>query len=103
MLDKILGRLGLVRVAVLEEQSQFASENLEDIKSLFQKNPIIREFFNWTIEQDIKRFYSAQDSEHPMIRGAVSRTRYFKSLCVTPEEEKSKSQKLDLKRYITNL
>lgn len=124
MLDKVFGWLGFVRASqALTEKDvnkvlvdflinespfskntgRFPDDSLREVKDLFKKNNVLKEFLDWTILQDVTRFYSASEAEHQLIRGAISRTRYFRTLCVTTEESESKSQKLNLKRYITNI
>ena len=103
MIDKILRLIGLVRYSqidnVLASESsvelidkRFDSVEFEEIKERLRKIPGLPEFLDWTISQDIKRFYHSQDSEHPMIRGAISRTRYIRSLC-------KEDVKLPINRY----
>jgi hypothetical protein len=124
MLDKVFGWLGFVRASqVLTEKDvdkilvdylinespfakstgRFSEDSMREVSDLFKKNTVLKEFLDWTILQDVTRFYSASEAEHQLIRGAISRTRYFRTLCVTPEKSESKSQKLNLKRYITNI
>jgi hypothetical protein len=119
MFDKILRRLGLVRLSSLTEEDinavllssifdrwsreKFPKDAQDEVIDIFRKHPVLKEYFDWSIAQDVKRFYSATPQEQDMIRGAVSRTRYFRTLCVVPREEESKPQKLNLKRYVVNI
>jgi hypothetical protein len=119
MFDKILRRLGLVRLSALTEEDvnaallsgifdkwgkdRFPKDAQDEVIDILRKHPPLKDYFDWSIAQDIKRFYSATPQEQEMIRGAVSRTRYFRSLCVVPGEVESKPQKLNIKRYITNI
>jgi hypothetical protein len=116
MIDRILRRLGLVRISSLKEEDvnrilvdylygqpeNFTGDLARDTETVFKRNPVVKEFLDWTVLQDIKRFYTAQEAEQPLIRGAISRTRYLRTLCVTPEKVQSESQKFNLKRYINN-
>lgn len=124
MFHKILRRLGLVRAlpttnedvvnTILVDylfsvspsgplQERFPEESMAEVRDIFTKHPVLKDFFDWTIMKDVHRFYSAHDSEHPMIRGAISRTRYFRTLCLPPGEKGSMASKLDIKRYIQNI
>jgi len=103
MLDKILAWFGLVRTNRMrdipinfeENYKQFDGEKFSILKEKLRANPEFKEYLDWTIVQDIKRFFSAHPSEHQLIRGAITRTRYLRTLCV--EED---GKRLPIQRYL---
>jgi hypothetical protein len=62
--------------------NRFDANKMQKITSTLAKLPEWKEYCDWNIVQDVKRFYTAQDAERPAIRGAVSRTRYMRNLGV---------------------
>lgn len=50
---------------------------------LLKKNRELAQFLDWTISEDVKRSFNVTEAERPVVRGAVSRTRYLRSLCMS--------------------
>ena len=65
---------------------------------LLRKNTIFAQFLDWTINEDIKRAFNVSDIERPLVRGAVSRTRYLRSLCISENNAHEKLKK-KISRY----
>jgi len=103
-MDKILSILGLTRISTVRDlnkepftEDEFDSmyveiahkraENFDKDKydlmiDLLRKNPEFAQFLDWTIDQDVLRSFNVTDAERQVVRGAVSRTRYLRSLCL---------------------
>ena len=115
MLKKILELCGLVRISDIRdlEKNPYTEDELDSMYipiaytrasgwskdkyqvmlDLLKKNREFVQFLDWTIVEDVKRSFNATDIERPIIRGAVSRTRYLRSLCTGPEEVKAVMEK----------
>lgn len=63
-----------------------------------KRNPEFAEFLDWTISEDVKRAFNVTDEERPIVRGAVSRTRYLRSLCI-PQDDVEKIMRNKIPRY----
>ncbi len=108
MTNKILELFGLVRIKNVRdlEKNPYIATELDDMYietasrrargwdkdkyqtmlDLLKKNKEFAQFLDWTVTEDVKRAYNVTDAERPMIRGAVSRTRYLRSLCISKDE-----------------
>lgn len=105
MLNKILKSFGLVRISNVDKlfleltpdssfKEKFDSVKYDDMLIKMRGIQEFKEYCDWTAIQDTKRYYNATVDEQPMIRGAVSRTRHFRSLCLEAAENK-----LPIQRY----
>lgn len=120
MFDKILSFFGLVRSSSVRDLSKepytddeltsmyidaaiknsegFDKSRFDNMVDTLRKNEDFAAFLDWTIHEDIKRSFNVQDSERPIVRGAVSRTRYLRALCM--EEPKTlSSMRTKISRY----
>lgn len=73
-------------------------DKYEHMLELLKKNPEFAQFLDWTVHEDMKRAFNVTDEERPIIRGAVSRTRYLRSLCI-PEKDVQKVMRNKITRY----
>lgn len=105
MVNKLLQVFGLVRISDIDKyflqlspgsnwKERFDSVKYDEMILKLRGIPEFKEYCDWTSIQDTKRFYNASMEEQPMIRGAVSRTRHFRSLCLEAAETK-----LPIQRY----
>lgn len=110
MTNKILELLGLVRIKdVRDLEKQPYTDNELDVMNvdlafsraegwdkdkyhtmldLLKKNREFAQFLDWTFAEDVKRSFNVTDAERLTVRGAASRTRYLRSLCVDSTEAK---------------
>lgn len=102
---EVLRRFGYIHKDSLQEEylnsidyklfeSKFDSTKLEDMRAKLRGNKEFIEYCDWTVVQDMKRYFNATPQEQPIIRGAEARTRHFRSLCADAQE-----LKLPIKRY----
>ena len=104
MFNKILKFFGLIRICNVDEywleltpdsdwKEKFDSSKYDELLRKMRGIHEFKEYCDWTAIQDTKRFYNATTEEQPMIRGAVSRTRHFRSLCLEAAEKKMPIQR----------
>jgi len=105
MINKILRSFGLIRISDIDKyyldlypgvawKEKFDSVMYDEMLRKMHGIHEFKEYCDWTAIQDTKRYYNATPEEHGMIRGAVSRTRHFRSLCLEAAE-----RKLPIQRY----
>lgn len=105
MIDNILKALGVIRISQIDKyfldlypdnlfKEQFDSIKYSEMVERIRKIPEFKEYCDWTAVQDTKRFYNANHEEHGIIRGAIGRTRHFRSLGSEDVEKK-----LPIQRY----
>jgi len=72
-------------------------------KEMFEKASGVdglMDYLHTTLEADIHRYFSATtEKERDMIRGAYSRTAFFKSMLVNKADKKTMAKKLTSKRH----
>ena len=104
MINKILRKFGFIKIEDIDTyyldlypnsifKEQFDSGKYSELTDRLRKIPEFREYCDWTAIQDTKRFYNANPDEHALIRGAVSRTRHFRSLSTDAVDKKLANQR----------
>jgi hypothetical protein len=86
--------LDILYVDVAENRAEgFNNEKHAEMIDLLRKNQVFAEFLDWTITNDVKRAFNATEDERQVVRGAVSRTRYLRSLCLPEDALKDEYRK----------
>lgn len=110
MTNKILELLGLVKIKDIRDlkKQPYTADELDSMYvevafsraegwdkdkyqtmlDLLKKNREFAQFLDVMVTDDVKRAYSVPDAERLAVRGAVSRTRYLRSLCLNQDETK---------------
>lgn len=77
-------------VVIAHERAKgFDRDKFETMVDLLKKNPDFMDFLDWTIDADVQRAFNVTDDERPIVRGAVSRTRYLRTLCLEKTDTRS--------------
>ena len=95
-LNLVLELLGYEKVSFVKAD-QLSPRDMEEMLDHLRNVPHLKQFLLTIMENDINRFYSCQDGERQMVRGARSRTNYFLNLI---SEDKKKQKVSFPNRYL---
>ncbi len=96
MFKKLLKRFGYEKVDFTRVDSLNPIE-YEEMLDALRNVPNFQRYLKSIMDSDVNRFYSCQESEQAIVRGARSRTSYILNLLT---EDKKKSKVSFNKRYL---